>query len=38
MGITRNYNTGVNVNAAFGTITGAQYQNRRGILSLRYAF
>lgn len=38
LGLTRNYNTGANVNAAFGTITGAQYQNRRAILSLRYAF
>ncbi|MCC7173811.1 MAG: TonB-dependent receptor [Bryobacterales bacterium] len=38
MTITRNYNTGVNTNAAFGTIQGTQFQSRRGILSLRYAF
>lgn len=38
MTITRNYNTGANVNAAFGTITGAQFHNRRAILSVRYAF
>jgi hypothetical protein len=38
MTITRNYNTGVNNNAAFGTIQGTQYQSRRAIFSLRYAF
>ena len=38
MTITRNYNTGVNTNAAFGTIQGTQFQSRRGILSLRYVF
>ena len=38
MTITRNYNTGVNTNAAFGTIQGTQFQSRRAILSLRYAF
>lgn len=38
MTITRNYKTGANTNAAFGTILGTQYQNRRAILSLRYAF
>ncbi len=38
MTITRNYNTGANTNAAFGTITGTQYQSRRAIVSLRYAF
>jgi hypothetical protein len=38
MTITRNYNTGANTNAAFGTITSAQYNNRRAILSMRYAF
>ncbi len=38
MTITRNYNTGANTNAAFGTIQGAQYQNRRAILSVRYTF
>ncbi len=36
--LTRNYNTGVNVNAAFGSIQSAQYESRRVILSLRYAF
>ena len=38
MTITRNYNTGANTNAAFGTIQGTQYESRRIILSLRYAF
>jgi hypothetical protein len=38
MTITRNYNTGANTNSAFGTIQGTQYQSRRAILSLRYAF
>ncbi|HEY3441319.1 MAG TPA: carboxypeptidase regulatory-like domain-containing protein [Paludibaculum sp.] len=38
MTITRNYNTGANTNAAFGTIQGTQFQARRAILSLRYAF
>ncbi|MFN7923432.1 MAG: carboxypeptidase regulatory-like domain-containing protein [Bryobacteraceae bacterium] len=38
MTLTRNYNTGANTNSAFGTIQGAQYQSRRAILSLRYAF
>jgi hypothetical protein len=38
MTITRNYNTGANTNAAFGTIQSAQYQSRRAILSVRYAF
>ncbi len=38
MTITRNYNTGANTNAAFGTITSTQYESRRIILSLRYAF
>jgi hypothetical protein len=38
MTLTRNYNTGANTNAAFGTIQGAQYQSRRAILSVRYAF
>jgi hypothetical protein len=36
--LTRNYNTGVNNNAAFGTIQGSQFQSRRAILSVRYAF
>lgn len=36
--LTRNYNTGANTNAAFGTIQGTQFQSRRGILSIRYAF
>jgi hypothetical protein len=36
--ITRHYVTGANTNAAFGTIQGAQFQNRRAILSMRYAF
>lgn len=38
MTITRNYKTGANTNAAFGTIQGTQFQSRRAILSLRYAF
>jgi hypothetical protein len=38
MTITRHYVTGANTNAAFGTIQGTQYQSRRVILSLRYAF
>jgi len=38
MTITRNYTTGANTNAAFGTIQGAQYQSRRAILSVRYQF
>ena len=38
MTLTRNYNTGANTNAAFGTIQGTQYQSRRAILSVRYAF
>jgi hypothetical protein len=38
MTITRNYNTGANTNSAFGTIQSAQYQSRRAILSVRYAF
>jgi hypothetical protein len=38
MTITRNYVTGANTNAAFGTIQGTQYQSRRMILSVRYAF
>ena len=38
MTLTRNYNTGVNTNAAFGTIQGAQFQSRRAILSVRYQF
>jgi hypothetical protein len=38
MTITRNYNTGVNTNAAFGTIQGTQFQSRRAVVSLRYAF
>ena len=38
MTITRDYKTGANTNAAFGTIQGAQYQSRRVILSVRYAF
>jgi hypothetical protein len=38
MTITRNYNTGANTNAAFGTIQSAQYQSRRAILSVRYQF
>jgi hypothetical protein len=38
MTITRNYNTGANTNAAFGTIQGTQFQSRRAILSIRYAF
>ncbi len=33
-----NYQTGANTNASFGTITSAQYNNRRAILSLRYVF
>ena len=36
--LTRNYNTGVNTNAAFGTIQSAQFQSRRAILSARYQF
>ena len=36
--LTRNYVTGANTNAAFGTIQGAQFQSRRAILSVRYAF
>jgi hypothetical protein len=36
--ITRHYVTGANTNAAFGTIQGAQFQSRRAILSMRYAF
>ena len=38
MTITRNYNTGANTNAAFGTIQSAQQQARKAILSIRYAF
>jgi hypothetical protein len=38
LGLTLNYNTGANTNAAFGTIQGTQYQSRRAILSVRYAF
>jgi len=38
MTITRNYNTGANTNAAFGSIQGTQFESRRVILSLRYAF
>jgi hypothetical protein len=30
--------TGANTNAAFGTIQGSQYNNRRAILSLRFGF
>jgi hypothetical protein len=36
--LTLNYATGVNTNAAFGTIQGTQYNNRRAILSLRFTF
>lgn len=38
MGITRNYTTGANTNAAFGTIQGTQFQSRRAIVSVRYSF
>ena len=38
MTITRNYTTGANTNAAFGTIQSSQFQSRRAILSVRYAF
>jgi len=38
MTITRNYVTGANTNSAFGTIQGTQYQSRRAIVSVRYAF
>jgi hypothetical protein len=38
MTLTRNYNTGANTNAAFGTIQSAQFQSRRAILSVRYQF
>ncbi|MBI2687353.1 MAG: carboxypeptidase regulatory-like domain-containing protein [Acidobacteria bacterium] len=38
MTLTRNYNTGANTNAAFGTIQGTQFQSRRAILSVRYSF
>ena len=36
--LTLNYQTGANTNAAFGTISGSQYNNRRAIVSLRYVF
>jgi hypothetical protein len=36
--ITRNYVTGANTNAAFGTIQGTQYGSRRAIVSLRFTF
>lgn len=38
MTITRNYQTGANTNAAFGTITGTQFGSRRAIASLRFVF
>lgn len=38
MTITRNFNTGVNTNSAFGTIQATQYNSRRAIVSLRYVF
>ena len=38
MTLTRNYTTGANTNAAFGTIQGAQFQSRRAIVSVRYSF
>jgi hypothetical protein len=38
MNLNLNYNTGVNTNAAFGTVQAAQFQNRRAILSARYTF
>ncbi len=37
-GLTLNYVTGANTNAAFGTVQGSQYANRRAILSLRFTF
>ena len=36
--LTLDYKTGANTNAAFGTIQGAQYSNRRAILSVRFTF
>ncbi len=38
MTITRNYVTGANTNAAFGTIQGTQYGSRRSIASMRFTF
>jgi hypothetical protein len=38
MTVTRNYTTGANTNAAFGTIQSSQFQSRRAIVSARYAF
>jgi hypothetical protein len=38
MTITRHYVTGANTNSAFGTIQGTQFQSRRAIVSVRYAF
>jgi Carboxypeptidase regulatory-like domain/TonB-dependent Receptor Plug Domain len=38
MTITRNYVTGANTNAAFGSIQGTQFQSRRAVVSVRYAF
>jgi len=37
-GLTYNFTTGAQTNANFGTITGAQVQARRTILSLRFRF
>jgi hypothetical protein len=34
LGITRNYTTGENTNAAFGSIQGTQFQSRRAIVSV----
>jgi hypothetical protein len=36
--LTLNYVTGANTNAAFGTIQGSQYNNRRAIVSVRFSF
>jgi hypothetical protein len=37
-GLTYNFNTGAQTNAAFGVITSAQVQARRTVLSLRFQF
>ena len=37
-GLTYNFTTGAQTNAAFGTIQGAQVQARRAIMSLRFKF
>ena len=38
LGLTYNFATGAQTNAAFGTIQGAQVQSRRMILSVRFKF